>query len=136
MTAKSITAIILGGLLAANGAYMLGWPADWYAAVPGVPERGPYNGHFIRDIGIVFIIAGAAAAWTARRPAAWPAAMAGAAFMCAHALVHTIEGLTGHVGHAIALSEVPAFIAVAALTVWVAWPPLPNGGKPDMTGER
>lgn len=123
MTAKSTTALILGGLLAANGAVMLGWPADWYAGVPGVAERGPFNSHFVRDIGIVFMIAGASAAWTAWRPAAWPAAMAGAVFMWAHALFHLVEALGGHVGHAIAMAELPPFLLGAAVALWVAWPP-------------
>lgn len=123
MTAKSVTALALGALLAANGAIMLGWPAEWYARVPGVMERGPFNSHFIRDIGMVFVIAGAAAAWTVRRPAAWPAAMAGAAFLCAHAAFHVIEVAGGHVGHGIAMAELPPILIMAALALWVAWPP-------------
>jgi hypothetical protein len=123
MTARSITAIILGGLLFANGTFMLGWPAAWYEAVPGVVERGPFNGHFIRDIGLVFMIAGIGAAWTAWRRAAWPAAMAGAAFLCAHAAVHLVEAASGHVAHGIAVAELPPILASAALALWVAWPP-------------
>jgi hypothetical protein len=122
MTARSITGLVLGTLLAANGLFMLGWPADWYGTVPGVTERGPFNGHFIRDIGIVFVIAGASAAWTAWRPSAWPAAMAGAVFLCAHALVHLIEAASGHVGHAIAAAELPPIIVSALLALWIAWP--------------
>lgn len=123
MTTRSITALVLGALLAAKGVFMLGWPAGFYEAVPGALERGPLNGHFIRDVGIVFIIAGAAAAWTVWRPSAWPAAMAGALFMCAHAMVHLIESASGHVGHATAVAELPLLLVIAALALWVAWPP-------------
>lgn len=123
MTAKSVTALALGCLLAANGIWMLGWPAGWYAGVPGVTERGPFNSHFIRDIGMIFVIAGAAAAWTVRRPATWPAAMAGAVFLCAHALFHLLEAASGHVGHGVALAELPPILLMAVLALWVAWPP-------------
>ncbi|MEN3975983.1 hypothetical protein [Emcibacter sp. SYSU 3D8] len=123
MTAKAITGLGLGGLLAINGAIMLAWPDGWYQGVPGVIERGPYNGHFIRDIGIVFIIAGAAMVWTIRQPPAWPAAMAGALFLCAHTGVHLVEAATGHVGHGLALLELPPFLLGAALALWIAWPP-------------
>ena len=44
-------AIGLGLLLAANGFLMLADPAGWYAIVPGVPETGPLNPHFVREIG-------------------------------------------------------------------------------------
>ncbi len=33
-------------------------PEIWYSAVPGVPETGPANIHFIRDIGLAFLAAG------------------------------------------------------------------------------
>lgn len=55
-------------LLAQNGVSMLAMPADWYASVPGVSETGPYNGHFVRDIGIAYLTTAAAFAWGAWRP--------------------------------------------------------------------
>ena len=55
-------AIGLGLLLAANGLFMLADPASWYAMVPGVPETGPSNPHFVRDIGAVYVVAGGALA--------------------------------------------------------------------------
>ncbi len=55
-------AIGLGLLLAANGFLMLADPAQWYAMVPGVPETGPFNPHFVRDIGAVYVVIGVALA--------------------------------------------------------------------------
>lgn len=49
----------LGLLLAANGLFMLADPAQWYAIVPGVPETGPFNAHFVRDIGAIYVVTGA-----------------------------------------------------------------------------
>ncbi|UCI07187.1 hypothetical protein [Mesorhizobium sp. B1-1-8] len=43
-----------------NGIFMLALPADWYLSVPGVTTTGPFNQHFVRDIGLVFLFVGAA----------------------------------------------------------------------------
>jgi hypothetical protein len=59
---RKILALILGAGLAAKGLFMLGDPAAWYAAVPGVPMTGPLNPHFVRDIGCAYCVAGAALA--------------------------------------------------------------------------
>lgn len=59
-------AIGLGLLLAANGFLMLADPAQWYAIVPGVPETGPFNPHFVRDIGAAYVVTVVAIAWLAR----------------------------------------------------------------------
>ena len=68
----------LGLLLAANGFLMLLDPAQWYAIVPGVPETGPLNPHFVRDIGAAYVVTGVAIGWLARDARAVPAALAGA----------------------------------------------------------
>jgi hypothetical protein len=51
---RGILAWILGLSLAANGVIMLAVPAAWYTAVPGVPATGPFNPHFVRDIGVAY----------------------------------------------------------------------------------
>jgi len=51
-------AIRLGLALAANGLLVLFDPAGWYAVAPGVPETGPLNPHFVRDIGCAYILTG------------------------------------------------------------------------------
>jgi len=33
-------------------------PVFWYENVPGIVEMGLYNKHFIRDIGLVYLVAG------------------------------------------------------------------------------
>lgn len=73
MSEKSLRAWSIGlYLLAAanllNGLFMLSDPALWYSDLPaGVPDFGPYNEHFVRDIGAVFLTLAAALAWAARR---------------------------------------------------------------------
>ena len=41
-----------------NGGTMLFAGPFWYASVPGASETGPYNPHFVQDIGAAFLIAG------------------------------------------------------------------------------
>jgi hypothetical protein len=79
---------IVGIGLAINGLAMLGLPETWYGSVPGVAHTGPFNPHFVRDIGCAYLMAGGALVWFALRPAVRPAAWAGAIFLGLHALVH------------------------------------------------
>jgi hypothetical protein len=48
-------AVLLGVALEANGVFMLVSPEQWYFAVPGVTSTGPFNQHFLRDIGLIFL---------------------------------------------------------------------------------
>ena len=57
---KALVAIVLvlGAILLVNGVVMLVVPENWYWTVPGVPDRGPFNQHFVRDIGFIYVLAG------------------------------------------------------------------------------
>jgi hypothetical protein len=61
-------AVLLGVALTANGVYMLAAPESWYFAVPGVTTTGPFNQHFLRDIGLIFLLLGGAFLFGAIRP--------------------------------------------------------------------
>jgi hypothetical protein len=119
---RKILALILGAGLAANGLFMLGDPAAWYAAVPGVPMTGPLNPHFVRDIGCAYCVAGAALAALAFDARARAAPLAGGAFLALHALVHLWDWASGRemLDHLIA--DLPAVFAPPALALWLAWP--------------
>jgi hypothetical protein len=88
----------LGNL--ANGLWMLVDPAHWYENLPaGVPDFGPLNQHFVRDIGCTFVLLGLALGVGAFVPR-WrvAACAAAAAFSVLHALVHVLDTLRGLVG--------------------------------------
>lgn len=51
-------AMIMGVAVGANGLLKLVAPEDWRSAVPGVTTTGPFNQHFVRDIGLVVLLAG------------------------------------------------------------------------------
>ena len=51
-----------------NGLAMLVAGPLWYETVPGVTDTGPFNPHFVQDIGVAFLVAGLALAARAWRP--------------------------------------------------------------------
>ncbi len=103
-----------------NGFLMLVAGPLWYASVPGASETGPYNPHFVQDIGAAFLVAGLALAVRAWRPRYWPAAVAGAGFLAAHALLHLMMMVTGHDHHA--GSDLIAVVLPSALALFSAFP--------------
>jgi hypothetical protein len=118
--------IVSGGLalaLAGNGVAMVAAGRWWYGAVPGVTATGPFNPHFVKDIGAAYLVCGAALAWRAARPAdGWGAAAAAAAFLVLHALIHVADGLAmGDLGAVLVRDFVGVFL-IAALAAWAAWP--------------
>ena len=104
-----------------GGAYMLIAPGAWYEATPGVPLTGPYNVHFVRDIGLAFLASGAGLAWAARR-ANGPVAIAAAVWPCLHALFHIqIWFARGLPLDQVAAVNLAAIQLPAWLALWAAW---------------
>ena len=85
----------LGNLV--NAVWMLADPAGWYVGLPAaVPDTGPLNTHFVRDIGSAFGVMGAALLWAAVRPALRvPMIATVSLFYLLHALVHVTDTLAG-----------------------------------------
>ena len=101
----------------ANGAWMLADPAGWYAGVPAaVPDFGPLNEHFVRDLGSVFTVLGIALAWGAVAPAVrFPMLAIVTLFYVLHALVHVLDTVRGLVGPAHWAIDFPAVYLPAVL---------------------
>ena len=87
---------------------------------PSVSGTGPFNLHFVADIGAAFLIGGLALIARAWRPQYWPAAVAGAGFFAAHGIIHIVGLLSGHSHHA--AFESIAVIIPAAIALWAAFP--------------
>lgn len=118
-------AVVLGSAALANGIFMLASPLGWYFAVPGVTTTGPFNQHFLRDIGLIFIFIGAAfivgTASPAWRPTLWAAA---SLWLVGHSLFHVWEVAVGICGPSALARDftavsLPALIG-AVLTLWAA----------------
>ena len=116
-------AALLGVALIANGVFMLVAPADWYVAVPGVTATGPFNQHFLRDIGLIFLLLGGAflvgAAQPHLRVALWAAP---SIWLTGHALFHFWEVAVGICSSSVIARDFPAVTLPAiigtALTFW------------------
>lgn len=117
---KRVVAGVIGAGSALNGLFMLIDGARWYDSVPGLAHTGPFNPHFVADIGAAYLVASLAMIARAWRPRYWPAALAGAAFFVAHALIHVVDltlARSGAPGVDVGLVIVPA-----ALSLWAALP--------------
>jgi peptidoglycan/LPS O-acetylase OafA/YrhL len=113
-------ATVLAVLTVLNGSIMLLAAATWYESVPGVSETGPYNPHFVQDLGAAFLVAGLALAARAWRTRYWPAAVAGAGFLAAHALLHLAMIAFGHDHYAV--FDLIAVVLPSALALYSAFP--------------
>jgi hypothetical protein len=119
-------AILMGvlAILAANGLMMLGWPEAWYRLVPTAPHTGPFNPHFVRDIGCAYLASAAGLAFFARDQARGRSgALTATAFLLLHALVHVWDVASGRSDlHHLAQD----FVGVALLPFVALWLILTN----------
>lgn len=117
---RRLLAAILAIPTLANGLVMLAAGSRWYETVPGVTDTGPFNPHFVQDIGLAFLMSGLALAARAWKPRYWPAAVAGAGFLAAHALLHLVLIAGGHSHHV--ASDLLAIVVPSALALYSAFP--------------
>jgi hypothetical protein len=115
------TALLLGLVMAVTATWQLAAPEGWYWAIPGVPGRGPFNQHFVRDLGVIYALSGAGLIMGALRPQQrfgyW---WAPTVWLAGHALFHLWEVLVGITGHNSLIEDfagvtLPALIALALL---------------------
>lgn len=116
-------ALLMGIAAVANGLFMLVSPGGWYDAVPGVTTTGPFNQHFVRDIGLIYLLAAisylSGAVKRQYRIALWAVPTI---WIAAHALFHLWEvavGISAHSAMArdFAAVTLPAIIGLL-LTGW------------------
>jgi predicted anti-sigma-YlaC factor YlaD len=112
----------LGNL--ANGAWMIARPAHWYARLPAaVPDTGPLNEHFVRDIGCAYAAVGLGLAIAAEAPAARRGVLYVATmFVGFHALLHVADLTAGRLPPDHWLIDLPGVFAPAILFVVLCLP--------------
>lgn len=113
--------MLMGLALAGNGLFMLAAPLAWYGLVPGVPETGPFNPHFVRDIGCAYVVTGASLLWLVRSAHAWPAALAAGSFLGLHAALHVVAFAQGRIEAGHAVSDALLVMLPAVLLPAYAW---------------
>ena len=111
-------ACLMGVLAIGNGLYMLYTPANWYFAVPGVTTTGPFNQHFIRDIGLIFLFIGTAflagAMLPRQRLLLWALPTL---WLCSHAFFHFWEVAVGICMPADLVRDFPAVTTPAIIGI-------------------
>jgi uncharacterized protein YjeT (DUF2065 family) len=102
-------ALALSAAAEVNGLFMLASPERWYFAVPGVTDTGPFNQHFVRDIGLIFLFIGTAflvgAVLPRYRIVLWATPTS---WLWGHALFHFWEVAVGICGPAVLVRDFPA----------------------------
>lgn len=123
-------AAAVGLLSAGNGLTMLAVPRAWFWSVDGVSLTG-YNAHFIRDIGMVYLLTGAAMFAGMVRPAQrallWGAA---AGWLLAHALFHLWEVAAGICGPEAIMRDFLGVTLPGLLAAGLTLRELRQGGTP------
>lgn len=109
----------LGLFQSANGLFMILAPETWFMTAPGVTATGPYNPHFVIDVGLGFLAAGVAFLACAWRPRLRPVALGASGFVILHALFHLSYLMMGEsAAPAVDISiAIPAFLGLA-----LTWP--------------
>lgn len=118
---------LLAAILAANAAYMLLDPAAWYQSVPGVTAMGPFNQHFVGDIGVAYLAAAGALFAGSLRPGRLAAlARPAAIFLAGHALLHLFGYGIHEAGNGTSATDLFAIYLPALLAIWLAVPAPPR----------
>lgn len=107
----------------ANALWMLAGPMHWYTELPAaVPDTGPFNPHFVRDIGCAFLATGVGLVWAFASPRfRFPLTAMSALFLCAHAVLHAYDTLRGALGHDHWLLDLPGVYLPGLVLPWIAW---------------
>lgn len=115
--------VILGALGAFYGftaVKMLGDPHGFYTGIPGVDHTGPFNFHFVNDVGMAFLSAAVGHVYAALWPKnAFPALLVASVFIAGHAVVHVLDIAASRLPLDHIWLDLPVFIP-AAVTVTLA----------------
>jgi hypothetical protein len=113
------TLMVFAWINLANAVWMLADPKLWYTDLPAaVPDFGPYNEHFVRDLGFVFLSLALALWWAARRPAfRLPLVTVTTLFYVFHAAGHVFDTARGFVDASHWWVDVPAVYAPALFLI-------------------
>jgi len=95
----NVVLILTGVASILNSIWMIVAPFSWYTYFPGdLQSIGPYNHHFVQDIGFVFFTFAVAVFWAAKNSQfQFPLVAITTLFLIGHAIVHIIDLITGSV---------------------------------------
>ena len=107
-----------------NGAWMLLFPLSWYTGLPAdIPHTGPFNSHFVRDLGVAFLVVSLAFGWSALHlEQSRPVHLALTVFFTGHALIHVADIVTGRLPNSHWLIDLPGVFVPALIMLVLAVP--------------
>jgi hypothetical protein len=108
----------------ANGMWMLFSPLSWYTDFPAaVPHTGPFNPHFVRDLGVTYLVVALGFGWCALHlDRSRPVHLGLTVFFGGHALIHLVDILAGRLPDAHWLIDTPLVFMPALLLIVFAVP--------------
>lgn len=113
--------LVIGALWVTTGIVIFADPQGFYGTTPGLALMGPYNSHFIRDVGLAFLASGiatCAGSWRRERGLT----LAGTAWPFLHALFHIqIWSHRGFPLDGVAAFDMWAIIGPTLLAAALAW---------------
>jgi hypothetical protein len=112
--------LIIGALYGVgNGIFMLVEPIGWYNFIDTVKATGPANEHFIKDVGIAFLVSGMLLIYAAINPIMrWGTAVVGNLYLTFHGVLHIYEVLAGICSPDIFWQDAPGVLGFPLL-VWI-----------------
>ncbi len=112
--------LVFGVASLANGLWGMFAAPHWYANVAA--DTGPFNQHFVRDIGEAYGTVGGALIWAAFAPA-WRGPLCGVAamFLGLHAVGHVYEIAMGELDAHHWIEDLPGVFLPGALFVWLTF---------------
>ncbi len=117
-----VVTMIFTAILGLNGLAMLFASFWWYNTVPGVTATGAFNPHFVRDIGMAYLVTAGGLGWFMARPVqGWPALVGSAAFLTLHAGIHVFDASCGGSPLADTIRDLPGVYLPALATAWIAF---------------
>jgi hypothetical protein len=127
--------LVAGAGSVANALWMLAGPMHWYRELPAaVPDTGPFNPHFVRDIGCAFLAVGIAQVWAAFSPGwRYPLVTVSALFLVGHALLHVYDTAVGNLPHSHWWLDLPGVYLPAVVLAAAAFAARPSRGGTHAT---
>jgi hypothetical protein len=116
--------LIAAVLSFANSIWMLLSPLSWYEKFPAeIPHTGPFNAHFVRDLGVVYFVVALAFVWSSKNvERSRLVHIALTVFFVGHALIHLADLAAGRLPHAHWLVDMPGVFVPALLMTILALP--------------
>ncbi len=119
---KTAALALWAALLLGNALWMIADPASWYQGIDGVSNTGPFNVHFVRDIGVAYLTLGLMTAAAIRWPAAALPLLGGVTlYLALHGLLHVWDIAAARLPAEHILMDVPGVFLPPFLSAALAW---------------